>query len=197
MIFIYLRLFKMLLMISLINSFRSCILHHNSPEIYNLNSLKFKEGVMSLEHIFPKCYMNKRSFNDLHNIYKCNNLINNCRSNYKYMDDDLINSLDLYEFKKVYETDNYISNKFKLFIPEKESRGIIARSIMYMSFEYDYKFNKIIDSDILIDWCLKYPPNKQEYYHNHIAFIKQYKKNRFIELYHKKNYKSYITKLFS
>ena len=195
MIFNCLRLFMTFLMIGLITSFRSSIINHNSPEIYNLNSLIIKDGgIMSLEHIFPKCYMNKKSFNDIHNIYKCNNLINNCRSNYKYTDESL---LKLYEFKKLYNTDNYISSKNKLFIPEKESRGIIARSIMYMAFEYNYNFNKVIDSYNLINWCLDYPPNSQELYHNHIAFMKQYKKNKFIELYNKKNYKSYIQKLFS
>lgn len=194
MIFNYLKIFMTFLMIGLITSLRSCIINHNSPEIYNLNSLKIKNGFMSLEHIFPKCYMNKKSFNDLHNIYKCNNLINNCRSNYKYTDENIFN---LDEFKKLYDTDNYISSKYKLFIPEKESRGIIARSIMYMSFEYNYNFNKVIDSNILINWCLDYPPNSQELYHNHIVFMKQYKKNKFIDLYYKKNYKSYIQKLFS
>lgn len=195
MIFNCLRIFMKILMIGLITSLRSSIINHNSPEIYNLNSLKIKDGgIMSLEHIFPKCYMNKKSFNDIHNIYKCNNLINNCRSNYKYTDESL---LKLYEFKKLYDTDNYISSKYKLFIPEKESRGIIARSIMYMTFEYNYNFNKVIDSYNLINWCLDYPPNSQELYHNHIAFMKQYKKNKFIELYYKKNYKSYIQKLFS
>ena len=193
MIFNCLRLFMKILMVGLITSLRSSVINHNSPEIYNLNSLKIKEGIMSLEHIFPKCYMNKNSFNDLHNIFKCNNLINNCRSNYKYTDEKLLN---LYEFKKLYNTDNYISSNYKLFIPEKESRGIIARAIMYMSFEYNYKINKVIDNNILINWCLDYPPNSQEIYHNHMAFMKQYKKNKFIELYYKKNYKSYIEKIF-
>ena len=87
MIFNCLRIFMTILMIGLITSLRSSIINHNSPEIYNLNSMKIKDGIMSLEHIFPKCYMNKKSFNDIHNIYKCNNLINNCRSNYKYTDE--------------------------------------------------------------------------------------------------------------
>ncbi len=194
MIFNCLRKFIMILMVGLISSLRSSIINNISPEIYNLNSLKIDNGIMSLEHIFPKCYMNKKSYNDLHNIYKCNNLINNCRSNYKYTDES---SLKLYDFEKIYNTNNYICNKNKLFIPEEASRGIIARSIMYISFEYNYKFNKIIDKDILINWCLNYPPNSQELYHNHIVFLKQYKKNKFIELYHKKNYKSYISKIFS
>ena len=78
MIFNCLRLFMTFLMIGLITSFRSSIINHNSPEIYNLNSLIIKDGgIMSLEHIFPKCYMNKKSFNDIHNIYKCNNFFAN------------------------------------------------------------------------------------------------------------------------
>ena len=97
-----------ILMVGLISSFRSSIINNNSPEIYNLNLLKINNGIMSLEHIFPKCYMNKKSYNDLHNIYKCNNLINNCRSNYKFTDESLLN---VYEFNKVYNTDNYISSK--------------------------------------------------------------------------------------
>lgn len=194
MIFNCFKKFLMILMVGLISSLRSSIINHISPEIYNINSIKINDGIMSLEHIFPKCYMNKKSYNDLHNIFKCNNIINNYRSNYKYTDET---SLNLYDFKKINETNNYISPKYKLFIPEEESRGIIARSIMYISFEYNYNFNKVIDTENLINWCLKYPPTDKELYHNHIAFIKQYKKNKFIELYNKKNYKSYIYKLFS
>ena len=200
MIFNYLfkQLSRMIIMVGLIASFRSSIISHHSPEIYNMKSIRIREGFPSLEHVFPKCYMNKMSYNDLHNIYKCNNLINNCRSNYKYTDFSYLNrTIDLYDFKKLFETDNYISNKYKLFVPEEASRGIISRSIMYMSFEYNYKFNKIIDRQVLIDWCLRHPPTKDELYHNHLAFMKQFKRNKFIDLYHKKNYKDYVYKLFS
>ena len=200
MIFNYLfkQLSKMIIMVGLIASFRSSIISHYSPEIYNIKSIKIREGFPSLEHVFPKCYMNKISYNDLHNIYKCNNLINNCRSNYKYTDFSYLNkTIDLYDFKKLFETDNYISNKYKLFIPEEASRGMISRSIMYMSFEYNYKFTKIIDRQVLIDWCFKHPPTKDELYHNHLAFMKQFKRNKFIDLYHKKNYKDYVYRLFS
>ena len=70
----------------------SIIFSSNNPEIYNLCGLK---GTIkpTLEHIFPKCYMNKISYNDLHNIYKCNNYINN----YNFRNDDkyLTNLYDL------------------------------------------------------------------------------------------------------
>ncbi len=100
------------------------------------------------------------------------------------------------DFKRLFNTDNFISNKYKLFIPENESKGIISRSIMYMSYEYKYRYNKIIDTKVLIDWCLNNPPSKEEVFHNHLASIKQFKRNKFIDLFHKRNYKSYVYNQF-
>jgi len=172
----------------------SIIFSSNNPEIYNLNLYKMTKKP-TLEHIFPKCYMNKISYNDLHNIYRCNNEINNMRSNYKYVDFANVDK-NLNNFKRIEDTDNYISIKDKLFIPENESRGIIARSIMYMSYEYKYKYSKIIDTNNLIDWCLKYPPCKKEINHNNDVFRMQYKRNKFIDLYNKKKYERYIKGIF-
>jgi len=183
--------------INLLITLRNTIILSNTcPQIYNINRIDInKYGQYSLEHIFPKCYMNKISYNDLHNIYKCNNYINNHRSNYKFTDfnDNLYNPTD---FKQLLNTNNYLSIKHQLFIPEEESRGIISRAIMYMSYEYKYKYNKVIDKDLLIQWCLHYPPTKEEKIHNHIVFMRQFKRNRFIDLYNKKNYKKYIYELF-
>ncbi len=173
----------------------SIIFSSNNPEIYNVKGLSIKSKFNpkpTLEHIFPKCYMNKISYNDMHNIFRCNGEINNMRSNYKYTDD-----WDLRNFTKIHNTGNYISTKDKLFIPEEDSRGIIARTIMYMSYEYKYKYSKVIDTDVLIDWCMSYPPSKMEIHHNNDAFRKQYKRNKFIDLYCKKNYKNYIQQLFN
>jgi len=180
--------------VNLLLSIRLSIIQPNNPEIYNINKNFINNNRLTLEHIFPKCYMNKKSYNDMHNIFKCNNEINNYRSNYKFSDFDYIN-LKINDFEKIYNTSNYISHKYKLFIPEKESKGIISRAIMYMTYEYKYKYNKIIDYDILINWCLNNPPTKEEIYHNDIVFMKQYKRNKFIDLYYKKNYKNYISKL--
>ena len=173
----------------------SIIFSSNNPEIYNVKGLSIKSKFNpkpTLEHIFPKCYMNKISYNDMHNIFKCNGEINNRRSNYKYTDER-----DLRNFTRIHNTDNYISTKDQLFIPEEDSRGIIARTIMYMSYEYKYKYSKVIDTDVLIDWCMSYPPCKMEIHHNNDAFRKQYKRNKFIDLYCKKNYKNYIQQLFN
>jgi endonuclease I len=185
--------FLMILMKLLISSFK---ISSNIPEIYNINKKIISINPLTLEHIFPKCYMNKNSYNDLHNIFLCNKHINNIRSNYKYTDLDYTN-INLNNFSRIYNSSNYICKKYKLFIPENDSKGIIARTIMYMCYEYNYKYNKIIDYENLINWCLKYPPSKSEIYHNHIVFMKQYKRNKFIDLYNKKNYKRYIENLFS
>jgi endonuclease I len=166
------------------------------PEIYNINKVHINNNKYTLEHIFPKTYMNKKSFNDIHNIYICNNAINNMRSNYKFTDFHLHNKTVQDDFKRLFNTDNFISNKYKLFIPENESKGIISRSIMYMSYEYKYRYNKIIDTKVLIDWCLNNPPSKEEVFHNHLASIKQFKRNKFIDLFHKRNYKSYVYNQF-
>jgi len=176
----------------------SIIFSGNNPEIYNINSITIKSTYNSkptLEHIFPKCYMNKISYNDMHNIFKCHGEINNMRSNYKYI--DFANIDYPLNFNKISNSDNYIDTKRKLFIPEEDSRGIIARAIMYMSFEYKYKYSRIIDTNVLLDWCLTYPPSKSEMNHNNIAFRKQYKRNKFIDLYNKKNYKNYIKNIFN
>ena len=177
-------------------SVRNLIIISNTPEIYNIasNKINIPYNKYSLEHIFPKSFMNKKSgaCNDLHNIFKCNNYINNYRSNYKFTD---FNRSPV-EFKQLLNTNNYINTKEQLFIPEKESRGIIARAIMYMSYEYNLNFNKIIDNDLLIEWCLKYPVTKTEQHHAYLVFLKQFRKNKFIDMYNKKNYIRYINNLF-
>ena len=50
----------------------------------------------------------------------------------------------------LFETDNYVNTKQKLFIPEDASKGLISRSIMHMSYEYKYDYRKIIDYKNLI-----------------------------------------------
>lgn len=175
----------------------SIILSSNNPEIYNFKSIVINSCHSSkptMEHIFPKCYMNKISHNDMHNIFRCNEYINNMRSNFKYIDFDYVD--DHKGFDQIANTDNYINQKRRLFIPEDDSKGIISRAIMYMSYEYKYKYSKVIDTDLLLNWCINYPPTKEEINHNNMAFKKQYKRNKFIDLYCKKNYKYYIKSLF-
>ena len=163
------------------------IIGNTTPTIYT----SIKNSKLSLEHIYPKSYMYKKHYNDAHNIFKCDAYINNMRSNYKYTDDYNIT------FTKLGDTNNYVNTKLKLFSPDEYSKGIIARAIMYMCHEYKYDYKKIIDHNDLINWCLKYPPTKEEIYHNNLVFQKQKTRNLFIDLYNKKKYKNLITQYFN
>ena len=174
-------------MINMVFSIRSIIIIGNTtPTIYSTT----KHSKLTLEHVFPKCYMFKKHYTDMHNIFKCDAYINNMRSNYKYVEDYNAN------FTRLYETDNFVNTKQQLFIPDDESKGLIARAIMHMSYEYKYDYRKIIDYKNLIDWCLKYPPTKEEIYHNNIIFQKQKTRNMFIDLYNKKRYRNLIRQYF-
>jgi len=178
-----------------IASIKNSIIHsYDNPKIYNINLKYIDHSRPTLEHIFPRCYMNKKSHHDLHNIFSCNSIINNNRSNYKFIDNSEINNYPSNTFINI--NDNYLSHKYKVFVPENESKGIISRTIMYMSYTYKYRYDKIIDYENLINWCLMYPPTKEEINHNNIVFKKQYNRNKFIDLYQKKNYYKYILNLF-
>jgi endonuclease I len=112
------------------------------------------------------------------------------RSNYKYTG-DLTNS-----FIRLNDSDSFVNTKEKLFVPDDNSKGIIARAIMHMCYEYKYDYKKIIDYDNLINWCLEYPPTKEEIYHNNIIFQKQKTRNLFIDMYNKKKFKNLIYQYF-
>jgi hypothetical protein len=116
-----------------------------------------KKDAISLEHIYPKHLLNVSHYNDYHNIFKASKKLNNARSNYIFSD-----NLNI-KWDKLSD-DNYISNKYKLFMPREKDRGIIARSMLYMTYKYNYQI--IMDKEILYKWCLKYNPQFDEYLHN-------------------------------
>ena len=177
-----------MLYISKVFSFKEILFKSNmiTPNIYSYANAN------TIEHIFPKSLINYNN-NDLHNLFICNRRINNLRSNYKYVDEnDII--FDNTWIKL--EENNYINTKKLLFIPNDYSKGIIARSIMYMAYTYKYNYKKVINTDNLINWSINFPPSKEEYNHNDLAFKYQKRRNQFIDLYNKKNYKRMITSIF-
>jgi len=145
-----------------------------------------KKGPMSLEHIYPKHLLNTSHYNDYHNIFKASKKLNNARSNYIFSD-----NLDI-KWEKLTD-DNYISNKYKLFMPREKDRGIIARSILYMSYKYNYKI--IMDEKTIINWCLKYKPNIDEYLHNLYITNHCGYENPLISKYYDKNYIYFINNI--
>ena len=55
-------------MVNLAFTLRSLIIVGNTtPTIYS----NIQNSKLSLEHIYPKCYMYKKHYNDAHNIFKC------------------------------------------------------------------------------------------------------------------------------
>jgi hypothetical protein len=144
------------------------------PTLYN-----DKYGPMSIEHIYPKCYLNKDHFYDFHNTFRASKCINNIRSNYMYSDIKNIT----WEYVN---NDNYISHKYKLFNPRDIDKGIIARAILYMNYKYDYKL--LVNKQILFNWCLKHEPTIKEQLHNLNGFKLQGNYNPFISKFYDKDY---------
>lgn len=174
------------------NVIKNTILHDaKMPSIYLENSFfsendaKFKKQFFSAEHIFPQCLLNNKHKNDMHNIIKTTNTLNVNRSNYMFVDEEIIQPKD--KNWAVLDFGNYVNHKYKMFVPNDYSRGFISRAILYMCWEYDYNHNKVIDTDLLIKWYFQYPPLKEERYHNEIIHRIQRKHNIFITNYCKKN----------
>jgi hypothetical protein len=164
---------------------QAIIFDKNMPSIYIHKKFHIEENLIddiySAEHIFPRSYINKKDWYDMHNIIRTVNNLNVNRSNYRYTD-SITNDNNWFELKH----NNYVNHKQKLFIPNTVSRGFIARAILYMCKEYDYKSNKIIDKDILLNWFYSYPPCKYEKYHNEVIKKLQNTNNIFITKYNKK-----------
>lgn len=116
------------------------------------------------------------------------------RSNYKYTDIKDQKLLDNDWIKL--ENDNYVNKHDKLFIPNKISKGIIARAIMYLAYNFDYNPYKIITPINLLKWCIENPPDEKEIYHNKLTNIIQHTNNKFIEEYNNSYYINDIKKIF-
>lgn len=192
--FFYNKLIYIMVNIGFTLNLKLIIISNTTPVIYNyLKTTKY-----NLEHVYPKCYMNKQHYNDMHNIFKSDIYINNVRSNYKYIDNnDIEFTMYNHNFKQLYTSKNYVNSKLSLFVPDDESKGIIARAIMYMSYRYNYDYRKVIDNYNLIDWCFKYPPTKLEYCHNNLIAQIQKNRNIFIDMYKHKKYNKLIMKYFT
>ncbi len=147
------------------------IVTKNLPTVY-LNDL----SANTLEHIYPKCYLDKVHHNEMHNLFKCNKTINNIRSNYKFTeyknDDNWINI-----------GNNFINKKQKLFIPDDKDKGIISRTILYMCYKYHYNPKYIIDIKNLLKWS-NIEPTVEEINHNELVYKIQKRRNMFIDNYY-------------
>jgi len=172
---------------------RVIITDDNIPSLYINKNINYKNKKnYSLEHVVPRSFIHKKHHNDMHNIFKTLNHYNTLRSNYKFTD---TNSKD-YDDKDMNwqktPDGTYYNFKKRMFIPLDDDKGIIARTILYMLYNYKYKTKKLIGDIDLIKWTSDYPPTYEEKYHNNIIKIHQYTDNIFISKYNKINYKNYI-----
>ena len=129
-----------------------------------------KYNDLTAEHIFPQSFTKYyiKANKDMHNIYLTNYYTNNIRSNNKF----------------THFVDENISKK--IYIPSNYSRGIIARSLVYMKYTYPLlNLSSVIDYNIIILWNKLYPPTDYEFKKNNIVFDYQGNKNIFIEDYKK------------
>jgi endonuclease I len=173
------------------------ILHKelNNIDIYGDNLHK-----KNVEHIFPQTYFkNNEKKNimksDMHNLLLCSEKLNSHRRHFKFVDpsylhdlsSDEISSFNIInsECKSITNINDLISQKHdvvmvnsknKLFIPSKQSRGSISRSLAYFSTKYNFteELEKVIDINTLINWNQNYPVNIDEY-HKNIAICKYHK----------------------
>jgi len=155
---------------------------YTSNDYKNVNTTN-KYNLFTPEHIFPQSLLCTKEKNDMHNIIKTIHSLNTNRSNYKYCDN--LNEYDENWNELIYN--NYVNHKDKLFIPNKDSRGIISRSILYMCHQYNCNYKKVIDKELLSKWFYNYSPSIAEKYHNDMVKQIQQKNNIFISKYNKKN----------
>lgn len=184
-----------------VNPKHNIISDENMPIIYSkihVYNTELKKNIYSLEHIYPISYMTNDAKIDMHNLFKTTKFLNNARSNYKFSDyeeyilypnnswftinNDVINNKNWISL----ENNNYVNHKKKLFIPSNESKGIIARAILYTTFKYKFKLERVINIDTLVSWYLKYPPTDKEKYHNKYVKKIQFTDNEFISSYKSK-----------
>jgi endonuclease I len=177
---------------------KTIILDTRVPSLYlgkNTNVLNNNANKMySIEHIYPRSLLNKQHQNDMHNLFRTSDYLNNMRSNYKFTDKEEQKQLNNNWIKLEYF--NYVNKKDKLFIPNDISKGIIARSLMYLSYTYNYNPYKVISPSNLVKWSEENPPDDKEIFHNKISKLMQENDNRFISEYDGKFYKNAIKNLF-
>jgi len=169
------------------SKFDSSKFHSSKFNSYKFNSYKFnsskyyiytKYNDLTAEHVFPQSFTKyySKANKDMHNIYLTNYYTNNLRSNKKFS--------------------HFINENIskKIYVPCNYSRGIIARTLVYMKYTYPLlNLSSIIDYDLIILWNELYPPTEYEFKKNNIIFHYQGNKNIFIEDY--KKLKLFIDKL--
>jgi hypothetical protein len=168
---------------------KNFIKHSNIVPI--LYSNMFYTHLKTLEHIYPKSYINNIKHNsDIHNIFTTSYDMNALRSNYKYAEfnNNKKNIINI--------CGNLICNEEKLFCPIDNDKGIIARVLLYMNDMYGY--NDFGNYTLYKEWNNKFKPDIKELYHNEFGYLYQGVRNKYIDMHYKNDinysYKSNMIK---
>lgn len=112
----------------------------------------------SIEHVVPLCRLEQvAAKQDLNNVYACDIGLNIKRSAYRFIE--------------VPDKELIIDHKLKAFIPSNHSKGLIARTCLYMQQTHDVDLSKVIDEDTLNLW-LSF--DVTDYETRHSALVSQF-----------------------
>lgn len=142
---------------------------------------------LTREHIVPQSVIrhshkqNKTAISDLHNIFCCHATINRLRSNLPYSSTHPALGQRNATMRNV-GFNNFIDMRKRLFVPEPQSRGPIARAILYMQHQYG------CDPDVVIEggektawaWHTEHEADVNEKLHNYFVMKAGYGTNKFI-----------------
>lgn len=167
---------------------RSVVMSQLQPLIiYGTNVNQINQ--YNIEHIVPQS-MDRKVNCDLHMIFMSDREINRIRSNYRFvnMDQRRIYNYISYDRGSYYlskNKSNYycaFSNQYRLFVPPENSKGLIARSLLYYQDTYKNEsvLNKIIDTRLLLKWHHSYQVTLMEYERNEEIFDIQKNRNSYI-----------------
>lgn len=153
--------------------------HINTKYIYTTDNIN-----PSCEHIVPKIIFsnNPDIENDMHNLFITSRYINNYRSSSKFKP---INGECIYINSKKVTNKSRLANKIykNTFEPEDLSKGRVARACAYFFTvypQYIHLINRVIDIDIMIDWCSSYKPTNDELIKNYCIYKVQKNINPYV-----------------
>jgi deoxyribonuclease-1 len=156
-----------------------------------LKKNKFNKGV-NIEHVYPmswatkglkcgtrkKCRNKSDAFNyveaDLHNMYPAKTEINDARGSLGY-------AIVPGEARKFGECDFELTKNKRLVEPRDSVRGEIARSMLYMAYEYDKLYLTKPQLSLMKLWNEMDPPSKHEQWRNDRIEQIQGNRNPFID----------------
>ena len=163
--------------------------HHYNVEHYNVEHY-------NVEHIVPQS-LDKRVNCDLHLLFISHAMLNRVRNNYAFDEDR-----PKYKVTYIYEKSGYryaysyqkhgnerpycgFDKYHQVFIPPEESKGIIARSLLYYQEQYQNEraLSKMIYLPLLHRWNVMYPLGEAEYKRHQQIIEIQGKINPFIYYY--------------